>query len=275
LDLDSLMFLYTLKVRALTTIPGRRAWGLWRRLTRQRNTKTAMDLVREEVPGKSFVDIGCMWNCNGAYAFAAEQSGARSVVGVDVISPTAAFEQARRELKSNVAFIQGDGVSPAVMEQIGQVDVVLCSGVLYHHPSPYHMLVSLRELCRETLILASATIPESRALGQAAVYYPGLSEKHRRIWDVARSHGGGKRWAINIPYEPAVGYSNWFWGLTPSCIRAMAETAGFRVEEVHLSHPFARVFLCRTVAKAPNELRSSTWHDRSREASTSLSGVEG
>jgi SAM-dependent methyltransferase len=253
------MFLYTLKVKALTSITGRRAWKLWRRVTRQRDTKTALDLVREEVPGKSFVDIGCMWNVNGEYAFIAEQHGARSVIGVDVIPPTEEFERKRRERGSNVEFIHGDGASPAVMEKIGQADVVLCAGVLYHHPSPYHLLVSLREICRETLILASATIPESRAMGQVAVYYPGLSERERRIWDVQRRHGGGQRWAINVPYAPAVGYGNWFWGMTPSCIKAMAETAGFRVEEIHTVHPFARVFLCRTVAKVPDELRSSSW----------------
>jgi hypothetical protein len=262
------MFLYTLKIRALATKTGRRAWQLWQRLLQpQHRPKTAMDLIHQEVCGKSFVDIGCMWNVDGEYSFAAEQSGARSVIGVDVISPTAAFERKRRERGSNIEFIQGDGISPEVMEKIGHVDVVLCSGVLYHHPSPYHMLVSLRELCRETLILASATIPESGALRQAAVYYPQLSEKDRRIWDVAKSHGGGKRWAITIPYDPAVGFSNWFWGMTPSCIKAMAETAGFHVEEEHALHPFWRVFLCRAVAKVPNELRSSAWvsgHARSQ-----------
>ena len=261
------MFLYTLKVRALATRTGRQAWHLWRRLIwPQRHTKTAMDLLREEVRGKSFVDIGCMWNVDGEYSFVAEQSGARSVIGVDVISPTAAFERKRRELGSNIEFIHGDGVSPEVMEKIGQVDIVLCAGVIYHHPSPHHMLVSLRERCRETLILASATIPESGALRQAAVYYPRMSEKDRRLWDVGKSHGGGKRWAINTPYDPAVGYSNWFWGMTPSCIKAMAETAGFRVEEEHELHPFARVFLCRAVAKAPDELRSSAWDSGDAES---------
>lgn len=252
------MFLYMLKVRALATNTGRQAWRLWRRLTRpQHHTKTAMDLIREEVRGKSFVDIGCMWNVDGEYSFVAEQSGARSVIAVDVIPPTEAFERKRRELGSKIEFIQGDGVSAEVIEKIGQVDMILCAGVLYHHPSPYHMLVSLRELCRETLILASAIIPESRELRQAAVYYPRLSEKDRRRWDVAKRHGGGKRWAINVPYDPAVGYSNWFWGMTPSCIKAMVETAGFRVEEEYALHPFARVFLCRAVAKVPDELRSS------------------
>src|SRR5262245_30499474 len=145
------MSLYTLKVRVLGTKTGLRAWTLWRRLTRpQHHTKTAMDLVREEVRGKSFADIGCMWGINGGYSFVAEQSGARSVTAVDVSEPTEAFESRRRELGSTVEFIRGDGVSPEVMEKIGQVDVVLCSGVLYHHPSPYHLLVSLRELCRET-----------------------------------------------------------------------------------------------------------------------------
>jgi len=263
-------FLYTLKVRALATRTGRRAWTLWRRLTRQeRRTKSAMDLVRELVPGKSFADIGCMWNVDGAYSFAAEECGARSVIGVDVIAPTPEFERKRRERGSKIAFIQGDGVSPAVMERIGRADVVLCAGVLYHHPSPYHLLVSLRELCGETLILGSATIPESRAMRQAAVYYPQLSEKDRRVWDASRCYGG-TRWAINIPYDPAVGYSNWFWGMTPSCITAMVETAGFRVDEVHALQPFARVFVCRTVAKVPVELRSSVC----RSSDAMLSCVE-
>jgi dihydrolipoamide dehydrogenase len=104
------MFLYTLKVRALATKTGRQAWHLRRRLSRlQRHTKTAMDLIREEVRGKSFVDIGCMWGVDGEYSFVAEQSGARSVIGVDVISPSAAFERKRRELGSKIEFIQGDG----------------------------------------------------------------------------------------------------------------------------------------------------------------------
>jgi hypothetical protein len=87
-----MMFLYRLKVRALATRRGRQAWHLWRRLIRpQRHTKTAMDLIREEVRGKSFVDIGCMWGVNGEYSFFAEQSGARSVIGVDVISAISCF----------------------------------------------------------------------------------------------------------------------------------------------------------------------------------------
>lgn len=254
------MFLYRFKVRALATTSGRRAWKLWHRLTwPQPHMKTAVDLVRQEVCGKSFADIGCMWNVDGEYSFVAEQSGARSVFAVDVIPPTESFERRRRELGSNIQFIQGDGTSAEVMEKIGQVDVILCAGVLYHHPSPYHLLVSLRELCRETLILTSAIIPESRGLPQAAVYYPQLSDKDRRLWNVAKRSGGGKRWAINIPYDPSVGYSNWFWGMTPSCIRAMVETAGFRVEEEYALHPFARVFLCRAIARVPTELRSSAW----------------
>jgi SAM-dependent methyltransferase len=249
---------YRFKVSVLATRTGRRAWTLWRRLTRSHHDgKTAMDFVREEVRGKSFVDIGCMWNVNGEYCVAAAQSGARSVTGVDVIAPTAEFERKRRELAPTIEFIQGDGASREVMQRIGEADVVLCHGVLYHHPSPYHLLVSLRELCRETLILGSATIPECRTLPQGAVYYPGLSEKDRRRWDIAGKHGGGKRWAINAPYDPEVGYANWFWGLTPSCITAMAETAGFRVEAVHAVHPFAHVFLCRATDKVPVELRSS------------------
>ncbi len=48
---------------------------------RQRLTRRAApreELIRRLAPGRSFADIGCMWNVNGQIAFLAEQSGATS-----------------------------------------------------------------------------------------------------------------------------------------------------------------------------------------------------
>ena len=85
--------LYRWKVRALKTPRGN--WW-WRYLESRRGRKVGdyrrlPDLVLQYAPGCSFVDIGCMWGVNGAYAYAAEEAGATAVTGVDVFGPTPEF----------------------------------------------------------------------------------------------------------------------------------------------------------------------------------------
>jgi hypothetical protein len=136
----------------------------------------------------------------------------------------------------------------ATLERIGVVDVVLCAGVLYHHPSPYDLLVALRRICAKTLILRTSTIPEVDGLPNAAVYFPLLSERARQLWNLQSL---GLRWqaGISAPFEPRDGYGNWFWGLTPSCLRSLVETAGFRVDTVE-SEPFAQTLVCTPASVA-------------------------
>jgi hypothetical protein len=57
-----------------------------------------MALLRAFAPGRSVVDVGCMWAVAGAYCFAAEDAGASAVTGVDLMPVSERFEaeQARR-----------------------------------------------------------------------------------------------------------------------------------------------------------------------------------
>jgi hypothetical protein len=57
----------------------------------------------------------------------------------------------------------------------------------------------------------------------------------------------GCMWGVDGGFEPDTGYGNWFWGLTPSCVASMLETAGFRVDE-RATEPFAQTFVCTAVA---------------------------
>lgn len=204
------------------------------------------DYVRQHAPGCSFVDVGCMWGVNGAYAFTAEEAGASEVKGVDVFGPTPEFEAEKQRRGSSVQFILGDATDAATLRQVGEVDVVFCAGVLYHHPSPFDLLVSLRRMCRQTLILRTSTIPEVDGLPNAAVYWPMLSERQRRLWQLDKL-GMDRQVGITDAFEPEEGYGNWFWGMSPSCVRALLETAGFAVVD-RASEPFAQTFVCRAVA---------------------------
>jgi hypothetical protein len=238
---------YSWKVRLLKTRRGNRAWQ--RRVVRRGGTvgdyAKLPDYVRAHAPGNSFADIGCMWGVNGRYAFLAEEAGATSVKGVDVFGPTPEFEAEKAARGSSVEFVLGDVTDPDTISRIGMVDVVLCAGVLYHHPSPFDVLVALRRICAHTLILRTAAIPEVRGLPNAAVYFPMLSEHDRRLWDL-RSLGVGRQVGIADGFEPEAGYGNWFWGLTPSCLRALVESAGFRVDHT-ATEAFAQTLVCTAV----------------------------
>ena len=242
--------LYRWKVRSLK-VP--RLNVLWRRWQASRgrtvgNYSDLPHLVRKYAPGKSFADIGCLWGVNGEYAFVAAESGATRVVGVDVFGPTPEFEQQRAARAPRVEFLLGDIARAETFQRLGGVDVVFCAGVLYHHPSPFELLVALRRICRETLILRTSTIPEVRGLPNAAVYFPMLDERGRGLWNL-RSLGLLHQAGISNEFQPSEGYGNWFWGLTPSCLDSLLQTAGFRVEW-RGTEAFAQTVVCSAVAPA-------------------------
>jgi hypothetical protein len=165
---------------------------------------------------------------------------------VDVFGPTPEFEAKKRARDSAVEFILGDAARPETIARVGVVDVVFCAGVLYHHPSPFDLLVALRRMCRRTLILRTSTIPEIKGLGNAAVYFPMLEDKDRRLWHLRRL-GVDRQVGITDGFEPEEGYGNWFWGLTPGCAASLLETAGFRVDH-RATEAFAQTFICSPVA---------------------------
>lgn len=203
------------------------------------------EYIRAHAPGRSFVDVGCMWGVNGHYAFLAEEAGAASVKGVDVFGPTPEFEDEHRARGSRVEFILGDAGAPETIREVGPTDVVFCAGVLYHHPSPFDLLVALRRMCRETLILRTSTVPEVPGVRNMAVYWPYLPDRQRRLWSHHRLGVGGQI-GITSPFEPEAGYGNWFWGLTPSAVSALLETAGFR-PVYRATEPWAQTFICEAV----------------------------
>ena len=239
--------IYVRKVQFLKMGAGERLWRRWRvwRGGTVRGVDALPGYIAEHAPGRSFVDVGCMWGVNGWYSFLAEEAGATVIKGVDVFGPTPEFEAARAERGSRVEFILGDISQPSTIARVGVCDVVFCAGVLYHHPSPFDLLVALRRVCGSLLILRTATIPEVRGLQHAAVYWPLLPADQRKLWTLGRTTG--RQVGLTAEFEPEQGYGNWFWGLTPSCLQSLLRTAGFRVVG-RAEEPFAQTFICEPVA---------------------------
>ena len=60
------------------------------------------ELIKQNVPGKSFVDVGCMWGIHGHYCFEVEKHGASRSIGVDIYPPSDEF----LEIKKNKIAIE-------------------------------------------------------------------------------------------------------------------------------------------------------------------------
>jgi hypothetical protein len=219
-----------------------------RRLARGRAPFDREELVRRHARGHSFCDVGCMWKVSGRIAFVAEEAGATQVTGVDVLAATPEFAEEHAQRGSSVRFVQGDLNEPRTVAEVGRHEVVWCSGVLYHAPNPVQTLARLRELTTELLILQTMVIPELPGVRQGLVFYPGLSERERRIyhrWGPAAARG------LRDPLsaEGEVSYEPWWWGFSPSSLRAMLRSAGFEPLE-EIGDPFGLHVLARPRASS-------------------------
>ena len=196
-----------------------RTWILAHRLRRRfaRPPGDREQLVREYAPGRSWLDLGCMWSVHGRICFVAEEAGASAVTGVDLIGETPQFQAEHARRNSSVRFVQGDLHDVDVEPH----DVVWCSGVLYHVPNPLQTLERLHALTRETLILATEALPELPGVRGASVFYPAAD---RRAY---RGIAGGHAVGLDTPFDPAQGYGNWYWGITPSALAGMLTVSGF------------------------------------------------
>jgi hypothetical protein len=225
--------------------------------------------VAEHAPGNSFADIGGLF-IDGRVSFAAEEAGAREVTLFDAgdreYAPEFEAEHARRN--SRVRYVQGDLHDDEAIRQVGPHDVVWCTGVLYHTPNPVHQLTQLREITRELLYLGTHTIAEVPGVPQACLYYPYLDEDARAA--LARPHYEADGYlGVGPPIDerPMQGYANFWWGITPSALRAMLRTARFEVLEMPRLHasPFYVDLVARPIDEHPM-LPPADYYRRRREA---------
>jgi hypothetical protein len=134
-----------------------------------------------------------------------------------------------------VCFVEGDLHKLSTLEAAGVHDVVWCSGVLYHAPDPALTLRRLHAVCGEQLLLATEVLPEVPGLPGACVHYPSLSDAQRRVY---AGVPGGRAIGVTTPYDPAAGYGNWYWGITPSALDGLLRAAGFEVVRRWRASPF-------------------------------------
>jgi hypothetical protein len=225
--------------------------------------------IAEHAPGRSFADIGGLF-IDGRLSFEAEDAGAAAVTLFDAgdreYAPEYLAEHERRG--SKVRYVQGDLHDDTALAQVGPHDIVWCTGVLYHTPNPVHQLMQLREITRGLLYLGTHTIAEVPGVPQACLYYPHLDAGARGA--IARAHynpDGCLGVGPPVDERPMHGYANFWWGITPSALRAMLRTARFEIvaePRIHGS-PFYVDLVARPIDEHPM-LPPVDYYRRRREA---------
>ncbi len=246
-----------------------RAWSTGVRVRERLRRRRAVDpeqwrlaWVREQVPGRTFADVGGLFQYMGEVAFLAEEAGATAVTLFDVGDSDLIaaghpewgwFEQKREARGSDVRYVQGDFEDPVAVSRLGPHDIVFYSGVLYHTPNPFQQLLHLRQITRELAYLSTITIPEVPGFDQACIFYPYLADADRAPY--AAGYGTAPNLlgiGTRVDERPMYGYGNCWWGITRSALRAMLRAARLEVvEEPFATSPFITNFIVRPLPLDP------------------------
>lgn len=215
--------------------------------------------IREEwvaraVAGKTFAEVGGLWGTVNEQVTVAAMAGATSTTMIDVAptEPGEGQEDLWRLFRERAAScgvtdtvcVQGSIDDPDVVGRVGSFDVVSCSGVIYHCVDPLHTLRQLRSITRETLVLGTATMPEtvSTSAGTvsvepgAALLVPAMNQSQRAVLGGWLSEVGGVQ-AVGVNYPMQTDwalddYDAWWWFFTRDYVAALLRMAGFEVENV-------------------------------------------
>lgn len=172
------------------------------------------------VQGKSVLDIGA-WD--GFFSFEAERRGAARVLATDHFCWSGpgwgtrdGFDFMHRTLGSRAESLDVDvlALDPAAL---GQFDIVLFLGVLYHVKDPYSCLEAAARMCSDHLIIETVTALPLEPLPAMRLYKPG-----------------------ELGNDPTN-----FWAPNVAALQVMLETFGFSKVEaiaspVSTSHPLNR-----------------------------------
>lgn len=188
--------------------------------------------IPKNLQGKRVLDIGCS---DGFYSFECERRGAVYVLAVDDFSSVyvdapAGFHVAHEILQSKVEFRECNFMT-LTPQDVGQFDVVLFLGVLYHLRHPLLALEHLAELCKEQLIIETLVAPPMNSILDRAFFslMALLCKSRRRQYPVDFQ---GKYMEFYEGEEVNHDPTNW-WAPSIECLKAMLRSCGFcGIEEI-------------------------------------------
>jgi tRNA (mo5U34)-methyltransferase len=186
----------------------------------------------EDLTGKRVLDVGA-WN--GGFSFECERRGASEVIALSLEDPeTSGFNRLKAVLGSNVSYALGS-VYNLDPQSLGQFDIVLFLGVLYHLRYPLLAADKLRAVTRGELLI------ETHVIDQCFIPAGKTSADALPLTQVSPALGGVPLWQFYRRTELGDDPSNWFGpnvtavlegfgsaGFDVSLLRCWGTRAGFR-----------------------------------------------
>jgi tRNA (mo5U34)-methyltransferase len=124
-----------------------------------------------DLTGKRVLDVGA-WH--GCFSFECERRGASEVVALSLEDPVAVgFNRLKAVLGSQVRYVRGSAFT-LDRRELGEFDVVLFLGVLYHLRYPLLAIDRLRDVCRAMVLIETHVIDLPGELAQLPMwrFYP-------------------------------------------------------------------------------------------------------
>ena len=152
---------------------------------------TARAIFGEDVAGKSVFDLGCKY---GYFCFAAEESGAVKIRGVDIEPEN--IRKSRLLAQSRGSIAQFERLDIEKQEIQDRYDYVLCLNVLHHLRNPLAVLEKLIAATRQKLVLEVAGFriagPAAKRciafVGRLAVPHPGILPSEKFVPDILHNN---------------------------------------------------------------------------------------
>ncbi|MBV9126292.1 MAG: hypothetical protein JO112_23325 [Planctomycetes bacterium] len=210
--------------------------------------------IETYAPGRTFAEIGGLWGTVNERVTLAIRAGAIKGTMIDLPADSVPeqpglwqrfHERCRARGITNYEAVEADLNDPQIAVRAGVHEVVYSTGVLYHCPRPLDSLLQVRKLCKDMLILGTATIPDqvTNAAGSlnlepgSALFIPAMNAAQRAVAAQFLKEAGATVAIGVIDDLPPEGwrlddYGPWWWFFTRQHVAALLDVAGFDVLEV-------------------------------------------
>jgi hypothetical protein len=217
--------------------------------------------ISELVPNQTFADIGGIGvNSINERITLAVESGASTATMID-IRPSDYLEWeifrkicADKKITNYQEIASIDINDQNLLNKIGSYDLVNCTGIFYHLPSPLLAFDNLAKVVNQYLIINTVTVPEKienqfgqlNFSGSLAMFLPGINEQERKI---LREHYQRKfGWSIDdvappiynqknamMPWRENGEFSCWpyWWLFTDEAFYALVKLMNFEIIDLY------------------------------------------
>jgi tRNA (mo5U34)-methyltransferase len=242
-------------------------WEIFKGVSTPGRRNVAFICAKAQIPtdltGKRVLDIGA-WH--GCFSFECERRGASEVVAYSLENPeVTGFCRLKELLGSRVKYVQGSvyGLAP---EEIGEFDLILFFGVLYHLRYPLLAIDRIRTVSRGDVLIETHTLT-SRHLLRSPLWMIGFLLNLSALFRATPIWRQYKEFELHREDQ-----SNWF-GPNVAAVIESFETAGFRAQHLASWEFGARSSFRATATALPSRLTNATYEGLS-SLNAHLTGIK-